>query len=72
MYLREWDDLPDFMKVEAVRPYWNVLNKRKGQLLLKRIFDFFVAFVFLIILLFPMGIIALAIKLDSKGPVFYR
>ncbi|MBO4508521.1 MAG: sugar transferase [Spirochaetaceae bacterium] len=70
--LRRWDDLPDFMKVSEVRPYWDILNKKRGQLLLKRVFDLFVAIVLLVILAIPMAIIAIAIKLDSSGTVFYR
>ncbi len=70
--LRRWDDLPEFMKTPEVRPYWEILNKKKGQLLLKRIFDFIVSIIMLIILAIPMGVIAVLIKIDSEGPVFYR
>lgn len=70
--LKKWEDLPDFMRVEEVRPYWEVLNKKRGQLLLKRIFDLITAFILLIVLAVPMAIIAIAIKLDSSGSVFYR
>lgn len=70
--LRRWKDLPDFMRIPEVRPYWEILNKKRGQLVLKRIFDFVVALILLIILAIPMAIIAVWIKLDSKGPVFYR
>ena len=72
MILRSWDDLPEFMKTPEVRPYWEILNKKRGQLVLKRIFDLIVALVLLVILLIPMLIIAILIKLDSQGPVFYR
>ncbi len=70
--LRRWEDLPDFMRTAEVRPYYDILNKKRGQLVLKRIFDFTVASVLTVILAIPMGIIALLIKKDSDGPVFYR
>lgn len=70
--LKKWDDLPDFMRVDEVRPYWEILNKRRGQLLLKRIFDLVVALILLVILAIPMAIITVLIKKDSEGPVFYR
>lgn len=70
--LKRWEDLPAFMRVDEVRPYWEGLWKKRGQLVLKRIFDFVVALVLLIILAIPMAIIAVWIKLDSEGPVFYR
>ena len=38
----------------------------------KRIIDFVVSFIGLIVLLLPMLIIAIAIKCDSKGPVFFK
>ncbi len=70
--LRRWEDLPDFMRVPEVRPYWEALNKKRGQLALKRAFDIIVAWIMLVFLAIPMVVIAIAIKLDSRGPVFYR
>ena len=70
--LKQWDELPDFMRVPEVKPYWDILNKKRGQLLLKRVFDVFFAIILLVILAIPMIIIAIWIKLDSKGDVFYR
>jgi lipopolysaccharide/colanic/teichoic acid biosynthesis glycosyltransferase len=49
-----------------------ILNKRKFQLVLKRIFDIVVSFIGLLILLPIFLIIAIVIKLDSKGPVFFK
>ena len=70
--LKKWDDLPEFMKVDAVRPYWEILNKKRGQLLLKRLLDVITALILLILLFIPMIFIAIAIKMDSPGSVFYR
>ena len=70
--LKKWDDLPDFMKTGEVRSYWESLNKKRGQLILKRSFDIIAASILLILLAIPMGILAVWIKTDSKGPVFYR
>lgn len=72
MVLRSWEDLPDFMQNEAVRPYYEHLQKKKGSLVLKRGFDIVMAVILLIILAMPMLVIGICIKLDSKGPVFYR
>lgn len=72
MLVKEWNELPDYMQVEEVRPYYEILRKKKGQLVLKRIFDICVSLV-LIVLLSPIIIFfSIRIKLDSKGPVFYR
>ena len=70
--LKKWEDLPEFMRVNEVRPYWESLNKKKPQIILKRIFDIIIAFILFILLMLPMLILAIWIKLDSKGPVFYR
>ncbi|QQK07929.1 sugar transferase [Miniphocaeibacter halophilus] len=49
-----------------------ILERKKGQIFLKRIFDIVVSFIGLVILGIPLIIIALIIKLTSEGPVFYR
>ncbi|MBR3780673.1 MAG: sugar transferase [Clostridia bacterium] len=72
MILRKWEDLPKEMQIPEVKEYYDLLSKKKFQLVLKRIFDIVVSFT-LLTLLSPLFIIlAIAIKLDSKGPVFYR
>ncbi len=70
--LRKWEELPAFMQCDEVRPYWELLHQKRGQLLIKRIFDIFAALLLLIIVAIPMIILAIWIKADSKGPVFYR
>ena len=72
MFLRKWDDLPDFMKCEEVRPYYNLLYKKRFQIAVKRIFDFIVAWIMILVLAIPMIVVALIIKIDSPGPVFFR
>lgn len=70
--LKKWEDLPDFMRIPEVRPYWEILKRKQFQLFLKRAFDFLAALFFLFILTFPILIISIVIKIDSKGPVIYR
>lgn len=72
MLLRKWDDLPDFMKNKEVKKYYDILSKKKGQLIFKRLFDISLSLVLIIILSPVILIISIWIKLDSKGPVFYR
>lgn len=69
---RKWEDLPGSMRLPEVKPYYDILKKKRFQLILKRIFDFTVALILLVVTLIPMAIIAICIKLDSSGPVFYR
>ena len=70
--LKQWKDLPDFMRTPEVRPYWEILNRKRGQLFVKRVFDLAAAIILVLILFLPMLVIAIAIKLDSNGPIFYR
>lgn len=70
--LKKWEDLPDFMKTDEVRPYYDALKKKKISLGLKRLMDLFGGLILLVLLAIPMAIIAVWIKLDSEGPVFYR
>ena len=44
----------------------------KIQLVLKRVIDILLSLIGLVLLAVPFGLIAVAIKLDSKGPVFFR
>ena len=69
--LKKWEELPEFMRNEDVRPYYDLLKKRQISLLLKEGFDKIVAVILLILLAIPMMIIAMIIKLDSRGPVIY-
>lgn len=70
--LKKWEDLPDFMKNDEVRPYYDLLKRKKISLILKRAMDLVGGIILLILLAIPMLIIAVWIKLDSEGPVFYR
>lgn len=70
--LKKWEELPDFMQCEEIRAYYDVLSKKRAALVCKRVFDVLAAAVLLILLAIPMGVIALLIKLDSPGPVFFR
>ena len=70
--LCKWENLPSELQLEEVRPYYDILKKKQGSLLCKRIFDIVVSFVMLTVLLPVFLILAIAIKLDSPGPVFYR
>lgn len=72
LILKKWDELPESIKIPEVRPYWEALDKRRGQLVLKRAFDLCVSLFLLVVLAIPMLVIAILIKADSEGTVFYR
>ena len=72
MSLRKWNDIPDFMKNEEVRKYYDILKKKHLSLILKRFFDVVMSLTLLIILSPIFLILAIWIKCDSNGTVFYR
>lgn len=72
MILKKWEELPEEMKTESVRKYYDGLKKKKCSLIIKRIFDVIVSGVMLLLLSPLFLVLAIAIKLDSKGPVFFR
>ena len=72
MILRKWNELPEYMQNDRVRPYYDALNKKKVSLMMKRLFDIVVAIILLVILSPLIILIAIAIKIDSPGPVFFR
>lgn len=55
--LKKWDEIPDFMKCEEVKFYYDILLKKKLSIKVKRIFDIALASFMLIILAVPMIII---------------
>ncbi|MBQ8354076.1 MAG: sugar transferase [Oscillospiraceae bacterium] len=72
MILKKWEELPESLRTDAVRPYYDLLARRRGSLALKRCFDVVVSAFMLLILAPVFLVLAIAIKLDSPGPVFYR
>lgn len=70
--LRRWEEIPEFMRIPEVKTYYDILKEKEWQITLKRITDFFLAFFLMIILLIPMAVIAIVIKIDSKGPAIFR
>jgi lipopolysaccharide/colanic/teichoic acid biosynthesis glycosyltransferase len=72
MILKKWEELPEQLRTDAVRPYYDLLEKRRGSLLFKRCFDVIVSSLMLVVLSPLFLILAIAIKCDSPGPVFYR
>lgn len=72
MILKKWQDLPNYMKNEEVKQYYDILNNKTVSLSAKRLFDVVISFIMIIIFLPVFFIIAVVIKMDSRGPVMFR
>lgn len=72
MILPKFDALPDYMQNDSVKRYYELLSHKKVSLVLKRLFDIFFALILTVILAVPMIVVAIIVKNDSEGPVFFR
>lgn len=70
--LKNWNELPEYMRTDEVRPYYDLLQKKKTSLFLKRVFDIVVSMIMIILCSPILLIISILIVKDSKGGVFYR
>ena len=64
--------LPKTMRNEFTQSYWEKLRSRKDTLVMKRLLDIVVSFAALLVLSPFFLLLAIAVKIDSPGPVFYR
>ncbi len=60
------------MQIDEVKKYYDILKKKRASIFFKRLFDIFASSIMLIILSPVFLVLAIAIKIDSRGPVFYR
>ena len=72
MRLPAFSSLPLQFQCAEVKEYYDILKAKKFSRFLKRLFDIIVAFFMIIILALPMAVIAVIIKLTSKGPAVYK
>ena len=72
MILPKWEELPEEMKNDSVAEYYQILKRKKFSLVVKRVFDFAVALLMLVVISPVLLILSILIKIDSEGPVFYR
>ncbi|MEG2138825.1 MAG: sugar transferase, partial [Oscillospiraceae bacterium] len=72
MKLPVWEELPEQMRTESVRPYYDSLQRKRVSLLFKRVFDIVAAVILLLFLSPAFLLFAIWIKADSPGPILFR
>ena len=70
--LPKWEQLDETLQCEEVKKYYDILAKKKFSLVAKRIFDILVSLIMIVLLSPVLLILAIWIKIDSPGTVFYR
>ena len=72
MILLPFEELPREFRCDEVKQYYDILDKKRFSLVLKRVMDILLSLIMIVLLIIPMGVIAVIIKLTSKGPVLYK
>ena len=69
---RTWGEIPTFMKNDFTLKYYRHLSRKRTSMVFKRIFDVIMSAVLLVLLWRVILVLAVWIKVDSRGPVFFR
>lgn len=69
--MKKWDTLPEFMKNEEVRPYYEALEKHRAGLAVKRALDIVLSLILFVVLLPFMFLIGMIVGVTSRGGIFF-
>lgn len=67
---RTWGEIPTFMKNDFTLKYYRHLSRKRTSMVFKRFFDVIMSAVLLVLLSPVILVLAVWIKVDSRGPVF--
>lgn len=70
--MKRFEDLPERFQNDAVREYYDILATKKATLIFKKVFDFLLALILFIVLLPIYLILAVAVKVTSKGEIIFK
>lgn len=70
--LKKWQELPKKMRNDRVQEYYQIVAGKQSKIHFKRMMDVFLASILTVLFAPVMIVIAVVIKIDSRGPVFYR
>lgn len=70
--MKSFEKLPSQFQCDEVKVYYDILNKKRASLVMKRIMDIIFSIILIIILIVPIAVISIAVKATSKGPAFYK
>lgn len=70
--MKSFNKLPSQFQCDEVKIYYDLLCKKNVSRILKRVFDIIFSIILLLLLIVPIAVISLAVKLTSKGTIFYK
>ncbi len=69
--MRKWEQLPETLRRDEVKPYYEHLRKHNVSLIIKRLMDFFLALILLVVLSPILFVIGVLVGVTSPGGVFF-
>lgn len=70
--MKAFEKLPAEFQNPEVKRYYDKLKKKSVRIFFKRLLDIFLSLILLAFLIIPIAVIAVVVKRDSKGSVFFR
>lgn len=70
--MKKFENLPLRFQNNAVKEYYDILSHKKVSLFFKRLLDFLVSFILLLLFCWVFVIIAVAVKVTSKGKIVFK
>ena len=64
--MRAFEKLPAQFQNDSVKAYYDILSKRQGSIILKRVFDIIVSLILLVFLIIPIAVISILIKVVTR------
>lgn len=70
--MKKWEELPDHMRCEETRPYYESLSGKRWSLAGKRVFDLIMSVILIVVLSPLMLVIGTAVSVTSPGGMIFR
>ena len=70
--MKKFENLPQNFQVDAVKEYYDILSHKKVSLFFKRLLDFLVSFILILLFCWLFLVVAIAVKTTSKGKIIFK
>lgn len=70
--MKKFENLPQNFQVDAVKEYYDILSHKKVSLFFKRLLDFLVSFILIVLFCWLFLVVAIAVKTTSKGKIIFK
>ena len=70
--MKKWEELPDHMRCEETRPYYESLSGKRWSLMGKRVFDLMMSIILIVAFSPVMLVLGIAVGATSPGGMIFR